>query len=523
MGKRRILCIITICIMIIQLTACGSGGLYQSGKDGYTEITTVDGVKFDIVSSIARNATAVTNISEQMEFEANQVYVYKDGESAYFLFKMDAIVCVAEKGTSFGFRENQDKLTALKNSDVLGVWFRSPNKKKLKYDEKKTDEAYKMIATVTAEVSLTSELYNDFAGKLAVVDDGTTEWSLFIGSIGSDFDELNKDEKELIEYMAQSFMNYAKPETTQVQQSAAVSMGGTQEAEEVETNNTETETSVEVETQTEEMSETNESMLEISEENTTEHDEESSSELETITEEITKEETEESSSTEFDIIEVEEIEETTESQEEVIIIEESKTSEENDDTTINAEEHQGEAQKGHTTIILNNQKNTVKEDGKIYYSNIYDMLPLNKLGYASVQTSTGFENAVIKVDSIYTGQEAVRIIKDGYAKAGLRYFDSQEGTSWHVAHYTVDYSACSEKGYMNVKLRGMDGENLRFRGIRYNQRTYVIPVSEEEYYCFYEVPNGCKEYVLECGDGTVERTDLIAAYYMYRKSEVLNK
>lgn len=518
MKKRKILYIITICIMMIQLTACGSSGLYQSGKEGYTEITTVDGVKFDIVSSIARNATAVTNISEEMEFEANQVYVYKDGESAYFLFKMDAIVCVAEKGTNFGFRESEDKFAALKNSDVLGVWFKSPEKKKLKYDEKKTDEVYKMIATVTAEVTLTSELYNDFAGKLAVVDDGTTEWSIFIGSIGSDFDELNKDEKELIEYMAQSFMNYEKPQTTEVQQNAPVNLGGTQEmdeeADEVETITMETETTVIEETETEEMSETNESMSEISEENTAEPTEEGSSEIEKITEE----ETEESTTTELEIIEVEEIEETKESQEEEET-EEDKSTEENEDTIIKAEEHQGEAQEGHTTIILNNQKNTLKEDGKIYYSNIYDMLPLNKFGYASVQTSSGFENAVVKVDAVYKGQEAVRIIKDGYAKAGLRYFDSQEGTSWHVAHYTVDYSLCSEKGYLNVKLRGMDGENLRFRGIRYSQRTYVIPVSEEEYYCFYEVPNGCKEYVLECGDGTVERTDAIAAYYMYRDKQ----
>ncbi|MEE1255631.1 MAG: hypothetical protein UHN47_03850 [Lachnospiraceae bacterium] len=491
MGKRRLLYIITICIMIIHLTACGSSDLYKSGKEGYSEITTIDGVKFDIVSSIARNATAVTNISEQMEFEANQVYVYKDGESAYFLFKMDAIVCVAEKGTSFGFMETEDKFTALKNSDVLGVWFKSPEKKKLKYDEKKTGEAYKLIATVTAEVTLTSELYSDFAGKLAVIDDGTTEWSFFIGSIGSDFEELNKDEKELIEYMAQSFMLHKKPQSTELQQNDPVSVGGTEETNEAETMIMETEVFVQEESETEEMSEMNESMTEISEENTAE----------------------EYATTELEIIE---IEETTESQE--VTTEEIKTTEEeNEDTIIDIEEHKGEAQKEHTSIILNNQKNTVKEDGKIYYSNIYDMLPLNKFGYASVQTSSGFENAVVKVDAVYKGQEAVRIIKDGYAKENLRYFESQEGTSWHVAHYTVDYSSCSEKGYLNIKLRGMDGENLRFRGIRYSQRTYVIPVSEEEYYCFYEVPNGCKEYVLECGDGTVERTDAIAAYYMYRE------
>ena len=95
------------------------------------------------------------------------------------------------------------------------------------------------------------------------------------------------------------------------------------------------------------------------------------------------------------------------------------------------------------------------------------------------------------------------------------YFAPADGCTFHVAHYKLDMSNCMGTGYLNVKLRGMHGENLRFRGIEYTSRTYVITVSEDEYYCFYEVPNGCKEYVLECGEGTVENEDsgVISAYY----------
>lgn len=250
-----------------------------------------------------------------------------------------------------------------------------------------------------------------------------------------------------------------------------------------------------------------------SEDTATEYTEELSVEMESLIEE-----TEEMTSSEYELNEIEVDESQAEISEiEVIEVFEETEEELTQETTENIDEFQQKEQERHSTIILNNQKNTVKEDNKVYYSDIYDMLPLNKYGYASVRTNRGYEKAVVKLDTIYIGQDAVRIIKDGYIKAGERYFESQEGTSWHVAHYTVDYSECSDKGYLDVKLRGMDGEDLRFRGISYSKRTYVIPVSDNEYYCFYEVPNGCKEYVLECGDGSVDSQETIAAYYMYRR------
>ena len=84
---KRILSLILLASML--LTACGKDGkMYGSGKEGYTRLDDVDGISFELVSSVARNATAITNISEDMEFEADQTYLYKDGENAYFIFNM---------------------------------------------------------------------------------------------------------------------------------------------------------------------------------------------------------------------------------------------------------------------------------------------------------------------------------------------------------------------------------------------------------------------------------------------------
>ena len=83
-----------------------------------------------------------------------------------------------------------------------------------------------------------------------------------------------------------------------------------------------------------------------------------------------------------------------------------------------------------------------------------------------------------------------------------------------MVHYVVDDSGCNGHGYVNVKLRGMDGENLKFRGIAYSQRTYDISVSDTEFYSFYAVPNGCREYVLEIGEGAGKSEGVVSAYYV---------
>lgn len=509
--KRKLSLLLIVVLSTIQLTACGGGSMYQSGRDGYTSITAVDGVTFDLVSSVVRNATAITNISEEMEFEPDCTYLYKDGESSYFLFNIRSIVCIVQKGTNFGFYEAQDKLSALKEGNILGVYLTSPYKKKLEYEDSKDNGYYKMIATATAQVSLTSELYNDFAGKLAVIYDGTTEWSFFIGSIGSDYDELDKDIRESMSYMAATFAPYqrpAQPEATQ----PPVSMGGENESPSPEVS-TSPEASTSPETKESAMpSETPEETADSEEEN-----EETAVEVE-IEEPVPTAEPEsgeaETEPEEAEPTEIPAEEETVEV--EVAEEEQRPTMEPTPEPTPTPAPTPIVTEDGRTTIVLNNQKNTVKEDTKVYLANIYDMLPIGKMGYASIYTGKEYENAVVKADEIYTGNEALQIIKKAYQNGTLKdqYFDPPPGCSWHVVHYTADFSGCSKPGYLNVKLRGMDGENLRFRGIEYPQRTYDIPVSETEFYSFYAVPNACPEYALEIGEGDVDHPERAAAYYL---------
>lgn len=506
--KRKLSLLLIVILAALQLTACGGSSMYQSGKDGYTSITAVDGVAFDLVSSVVRNATAITNISEEMEFESDCTYLYKDGEASYFLFNIRSIVCIVQKGTNFGFYEAQDKLSALEEGNILGVYLTSPKKKKLEYEESTDNGIYKMIATATAQVSLTSELYNDFAGKLAVIYDGTTEWSFFIGSIGNNFEELDKNTRETIAYMAATFTPYQRPEQP-VATEPPVSMGGAEETTSPEPIAAPEETAVPDATKSPEAEDT------PSADAGEEAEPEKSEEIEVDIEEPVPTQTPEAEDTE------EEPEATPETEESVEVeIEEEVTPEPTVEPTPTPTPAPTpiKTEDGRTTIVLNNQKNTIKEDTKVYMSNIYDMLPIGKKGYASVYVNRQYENAVVKADKVYTGKEAENIIKNAY-KSGVmtdNYFEPAPGCSWHVVHYTADFSGCSGEGYLNVKLRGLDGENLRFRGIEYSQRSYDIPVSETEFYSFYEVPNACPEYAIEIGEGDVEHTDRAAAYYMVK-------
>lgn len=421
MGKKTVL-LLLLAVAAMQLTACGRKAMYRSGKDGYTAIHAVEGVSFELVSQVVRNATAITNISEEMAFETAQTYLYKDGDSEYFLFNISSIVCIVQRGTNFGFSEKEDKMAALKDGNALGVFFTSPEKK-LDYEESMQKDIYKIIATATAQVSITPELYNDFAGRLAVIDNGETEWSFFVGSIGEDYHDLDKDLRETLDYMAAAFTPYKKPETEE-QEAPPVVLGG--EEEERGRN----------------------------------------------------------------------------------ISEPKKETADKDLQQENGEAVLPEADNEKNTVVLNNQKNTVREGQKAYYSDIYDLLPLGKMGYAGVYAGGQYQNVVVRADKVYRGEEAENIIKS----AG-KFFTVREGCSWHAVHYVTDDFG---NGYVNVKLRGMDGENLKFRGIEYTQRTYDIPVSDTEFYSFYAVPNGCREYVLEIGEGVGKEDGIVSSYYEVR-------
>jgi len=171
---------------------------------------------------------------------------------------------------------------------------------------------------------------------------------------------------------------------------------------------------------------------------------------------------------------------------------------------------------------ISNQEEIIKVDTKAYSSNIYSMLNIGDKGICQALNTSEmiFEEPIIDITGILSGTDAVNYLKALYKD---EYLEPSEGCAYHVITYNLYYKTCSGTPYVNIKLRGLDGSNLKFRGIQYSKKThdYTGYVSEKDdwnvnYVCYYEVPNGCTEYVLECGDGEVSREGTMAAYYLIK-------
>lgn len=109
----------------------------------------------------------------------------------------------------------------------------------------------------------------------------------------------------------------------------------------------------------------------------------------------------------------------------------------------------------------------------------------------------------ITVEQLYTGEDAIDIIK-AYCNSGKsmrKYMEAPEGFSWHVIKYSLSQS--QKDLYTNIKIEGLDGNRLVYHGVSCTSRTYDIIYDwnkKNDLYCYYAVPNGCKEYMLECGN-----------------------
>lgn len=495
--------IVVAFIFAILLSGCGTK-LYTDGNaEGYTSINNVDGVSFSMLSKVVSNATAVTNISENMNFERNQTYVFKNGESKYMLFNLSSVVLAVEKNTEFNLENAKDKKEAVLSHDVLGIWFDIPGKK-LEYTDNTADGVYKFMATVNGEVSITSELYNDFTGKLVVIDDGQNEWSLFIGQAGTDPDELGGDSKKAINYIAASLTKAVlQPQVEEL----GVVAGGTYENDAA---NTDSVTTVDESVAGSSLKTT----VEVNDDLTTEDVIESSSE---IFEEAGAEASSEKSD-EVEIIEVVSDEPTDEASKEgseesgsiaSTEITEKASSESSEDVESN-NSNEPTAQRG-DRIVLNNQKKKERTDNTSYESSIYDMLTIGNWGFADIKNIGSKDRVEVKITDLVVGKEASMLIKEACASKTVpyQYFDAPAGCTWHL----VKVTAKENKGYVDVKLVGADGNKLNYKGIKYTKRTYEIRISETEMYVYYAVPNGCPEYVLEIGDGTIEN-GMNSAYYL---------
>lgn len=464
----------------------------SAGDENFQSIHYVDGIAFSVAQNFMSKATAISALSEGMDISRDSYYMYKNDGTQYMLFCVNEIVIAAQKGTRFNFAQAEDKIAALGNSSVMNIWFEKS------YKKAKVDEISETLSVVpvNAGVVFTNEVYSDYCGELAVYNDGSEEWSLFVGVPGNRFDKLEGDVQDFVESMAKSI----EPSEVVAEKEETYAVSLTNDSTEQEV----------VETIAPEVVETEPEITEIEYE-----DDEDTPEVETSEATPTPSESSDDAVSEDGVV-----------------------------TIGNEVESFEDEIKKNTTFIkksslnLNNQ-NTIaqKDDGRAYSSNIYSLLHLGDSGIITEMDvdSNEYMQPIIKIEELYTGQEAVDIIKN-YCNSGMaryEYFNPPETSTWHVIKYRLNYSKCAAMPYINIKIKGMDGDVLKYRGVQYTPRTRDIAYKTQkvgDWYtdilCYYEVPNGCKEYVLECGSGTIENRDttqLRAAYYYIKVPEESKK
>jgi len=507
-------------------------------KEGaYKTIYDVDGISFMANTNILSRATAVSEISENMDIERDMYYVYKD-QNTYLFFCLNEIVIAAQKGTSFHFDKYEEKGEAVGNSSIAGLWFQV-NGNKLEYEDKNP-----FIANVNGGLVISNELYADYIGQMAVVSDGETEWALFVGIPGLDtkFKDLSSNTRSSISTIAKSLvLSDDKPvieeDTYEVVVNSGVSNTDPEitASEDVIEAKFKGENSIEINSDTEKSIEEapkNETVVESTETETEvvivleESQEELPNETETDSvEETTQEEPEIEESVEETIQEMvadnpnETTENSTEPESIELVTERTEEKEPLAPTVVSS-----------TPINLNNQKGMLnRSSDKAYTSDIYAMLNLKDNGIIEEfdKNTREIVKPIINVQRVYKGQTAIKMIKEYCNDHALyNYFDPPMGCSWHVAEYYLSYKDCATTPYIDMKLKGLDGEVLKFKGITYSKRSYdmmheVEQVTDSDfmgpYYCYYAVPNGCSEYALECGTGNIDyASDSKAAYYLIR-------
>lgn len=474
--KKILTLLLIMTVICISLSGCGKENL-----TGYSKMTNINGITFYVPTTLNNSATAVTAITPDSNYDYTSTYTYKDTDS-FLIFRMSEMVIVVKKGNTFNLSScanNSERQNAIINNDLLGIWFHIPNK--FKDSSEETNGASKYSCTINAEVIITNELYDNFTGKLSVIEANNTEYCIFAGYVGSDYNELEKEQQESIDTIINAF----KLNTSAPQEQEMIEVSETVESSEP--------------VSVTEPSSTSESTVEEKEEPTSTDDVEIVIDVPETDSEILSEE-------ESDDVE--------------IVIDVPEAEEESEPISTPEEEKEPESTQPKPTIVLDNQ-NANEENS------IYNMLSLNETSKIDIMQGYNVANVSVKPTAIYTEQEAISIIQNHCKKEDTlyEYTEPPVGCSWEVVRYTISYQQNDMyTPYVNIKIVGLDGESLKFRGITYSKRTHDILISEnitngtvtKELYCFYAVPNGCNEYTLEIGDGTIHNNEE-SAYYLIQK------
>lgn len=497
--------------MAMILTACGNKktASYEDAGEGYTTVSSVDGITFNIPLEFSSKATAVTRIANDQEFTTDGIYSYANGEDEYMFFCMDELVILANKGTSYNFSGTEVKESALSSSSVIDSMC-SKLGKKFSYTESTDDGVYKIIGDVAENISITTELYGDYVGRLAVIEDGTTEWSVLAGVKGSSLSDISKEQLAVIDTVVSSMKathgeNVIQTNTPdydvvindrEVTEAAASEKSipvSSEEPVEIEDVPVATEKPVEEDNKEDEV------ILDLGDAG-----DEKEVKEEPQPEEATESETELSEKKTETVPEPEEP------------IKEEAAPEETEVAIASTESDEK---------VRTNQKERDLTEEKVYSSGIYSLLKVGNYGIMVGSDANGEVNyPVVHLKAVYSGNDAVEIVKKQAASTTrYDYFEAPLGYSWQVAEYDIIYTGADPGHEIDVRMLGVDGNVLKYRGVPAPQRTYYVDYDIEDdsanktlrnVKVFYAVPNGCKEYVLKFGDGNVgTETEHYSAYF----------
>lgn len=201
MKKKLFVCM----IMVVLLTISGcENTLYKKNIRDYTNVTSVDGIKFELPSDVLENCTMISEIDQDIDY-SDGTYLYKNGTDTYILFNINAVVIAVQKDTSFSLTNAENKQESIMNHSVCDIWL-SPVKNKIKYKSSKSSDTFKLIADVKGNVSITPELYGKFIGKFVYVEIDGCEYSMFAGIRENENGTISDKKKRIISNIAKSMM-----------------------------------------------------------------------------------------------------------------------------------------------------------------------------------------------------------------------------------------------------------------------------------------------------------------------------
>ena len=77
--------------MVVLLTISGCGNtLYRKNIRDYTNVTSIEGLKFELPSDVLENCTMISEIDQDIDY-SDGTYLYKNGTDTYILFSINAV------------------------------------------------------------------------------------------------------------------------------------------------------------------------------------------------------------------------------------------------------------------------------------------------------------------------------------------------------------------------------------------------------------------------------------------------